>query len=135
MKLKDNKNTIKLLCQFCKISYEEYNIIKKKYKEINNEKEQEEIYQCLKLCNKCPVYIDSKEGCQLYITVYNTENIICIFRGSDDVRDWISNLDTELTNMDISENLSVNLSENVNLNNLIYDHTINSYYNIISSKL
>ena len=94
MKIIKNK-LIKSLCQISGLVYNNPNFFYLNYKTRPFTKELKSLY----ICNKTPLFIESNLDCQCYITIINNDTILCAFRGTDDTKDWLSNVNVQLIDM------------------------------------
>ena len=46
--------------------------------------------ECFKNIDKQPEFIESDINCQVYVSTFNKNSILCAFRGSQELRDWLT---------------------------------------------
>ncbi|HIA01993.1 MAG TPA: lipase family protein, partial [Myxococcales bacterium] len=57
--------------------------------------------ECFSHINKLPLFIESDIDCQVYVSVFNNDSIICAFRGTESTRDWLTDANMIRVSMDL----------------------------------
>ena len=90
---------IKSLCQMSALVYKPNTFFVENYCKTKYEKGCE----CFSLLNKDPLFIESDIDCQLYMSVLNKESILCAFRGTENMRDWLTDANMIRVPMDLKD--------------------------------
>ena len=58
--------------------------------------------ECFSDINKQPQFIESNIDCQVYVSVFNKNSILCAFRGTENLRDWLTDANIIRVPMDLT---------------------------------
>ena len=92
-----SKELIKSLCQISGLVYKPNSFFIEKNNKINLPNN----CQCFCNINKQPTFIESDIDCQVYVTVFNKDSILCAFRGTENSRDWLTDANMIRVQMDL----------------------------------
>jgi hypothetical protein len=99
-----NEELIKSLCQISGLVYKPVSFFNNLYYTRPYTKNIVSFYNL----NKKPMLIESNEGCQCYISIFNKNSILCAFRGTENnTADWLSDINIIRRPMDL-----INLNKN-----------------------
>ena len=93
-----NSTLIKSLCQISALVYKPNSFFVENYCKNPLPKGCE----CLAYVNKQPQFIESKIDCQVYVSVFNKNSILCAFRGTENLRDWLTDANMIRVPMDLT---------------------------------
>ena len=92
-----NSSLIKSLCQISAIVYKP-----QKFFNDNYSKTPRPIgCECFDHLSKQPIMVESDIDCQCYLSVFNKNSILVAFRGSQELRDWLTDANIIRVNMDL----------------------------------
>lgn len=92
-----NSSLIKSLCQISAIVYKP-----QKFFNDNYSKTPRPIgCECFDHLSKQPIMVESNIDCQCYLSVFNKNSILIAFRGSQELRDWLTDANIIRVNMDL----------------------------------
>lgn len=92
-----NSSLLKALCQMSAIVYKPQTFFTENYKKISLEKGCE----CLNHIQTEPKLLESDRDCQCYVSKFNKNSILVAFRGSQEMRDWLTDANIIRVNMDL----------------------------------
>ena len=137
-----NSTLIKSLCQISALVYKPDSFFAINY----CKKPLPKGCECFSDLNKQPKFIESDIDCQVYVSVFNKNSILCAFRGTENLRDWLTDANMirvpmDLTNIEdsnrplahwgilrqfrsvenkITEYIDNEISENEDIKNIVY---------------
>ena len=93
-----NSSLIKSLCQISALVYKPNSFFADNY----FKKPLPKGCECLADLNKQPKFIESDIDCQVYVSVFNKNSILCAFRGTENLRDWLTDANMIRVPMDLT---------------------------------
>ena len=93
-----NSSLIKSLCQISALVYKPNSFFAENY----FKKPLPKGCECLSHLNKQPQFIESDIDCQVYVSVFNKNSILCAFRGTENLRDWLTDANMIRVPMDLT---------------------------------
>lgn len=93
-----NPTLIKSLCQMSALVYKPNSFFVENY----CKKPLPKGCECLADVNTQPQFIESKIDCQVYVSVFNKNSILCAFRGTENLRDWLTDANMVRVRMDLT---------------------------------
>lgn len=88
---------IKSLCQISAIVYKPHEFFVENY----NKKIPPVGCECFQNLSKQPILVESDIDCQCYLSIFNKNSILVAFRGSQELRDWLTDANIIRVNMDL----------------------------------
>ena len=93
-----NSALIKSLCQISALVYKPNSFFVENY----CKKPLPKGCECLADINKQPLFIESDIDCQVYVSTFNKDSILCAFRGTENLRDWLTDANMIRVPMDLT---------------------------------
>ena len=93
-----NTALIKSLCQMSALVYKPNSFFIENY----TKKPLPKGCECLADINTQPQFIESNIDCQVYVSVFNKNSILCAFRGTENLRDWLTDANMVRVRMDLT---------------------------------
>lgn len=93
-----NSALIKSLCQISALVYKPNSFFVENY----CKKPLPKGCECLTDINKQPLFIESSIDCQVYVSTFNKDSILCAFRGTENLRDWLTDANMIRVPMDLT---------------------------------
>jgi len=93
-----NSALIKSLCQISALVYKPNSFFVENY----CKKPLPKGCECLADINKQPLFIESSIDCQVYVGTFNKDSILCAFRGTENLRDWLTDANMIRVPMDLT---------------------------------